>query len=503
MSSVFNQQAYIPIQVGIPVNSLLSKCCIEVGIVVSGSTASYVPMQFYKKAEPYALEEQLVVIKDDSIQEGLFFGVIRRVTKYEPLVKDKVRTPFVDRPEIMDPSLLMPYTTATIRLYGFLNMHKKALSEVTQVATPGSKVYVIKDGSFLGDYVRPGSRIIVGSHKYSGWQLPLDPTYAQYHIGVFGATGMGKSRLIRALIDELAGNNYRLVVFDHSGADYAPYYRDYVIGSKSIAISPPTIASVLATKARLPWQSYGEYLDVAVLSYVMSDERGQLGERRRGVIKWSKQEFLRHLRGSMSRLNARESTVQKAQLFIDYFVDDEFFDELNKRVVKPEDIVKSSIERGIAVVDLSQDTDLAVKQAIVADVIESAWDMVKHRQIETPARLIFVIDEAQNYVPEDEWTICKDAVETTSREGRKWGLSLILASQRMARDIASNIRANLGTVFFSRLPTQGDLRELGGYMDLADVNDSTIMQLGQKEFFVAGLMNPLRKPILIKVKEVA
>jgi len=251
----------------------------------------------------------------------------------------------------------------------------------------------------------------------------------------------------------------------------------------------------------LPWQSYGEYLEVAVLTYVMGEgDRNELVNRRVG--KWGKQEFLKHLRQSMSRMSAREATVHKAGLFIDYFVNEEFFEELNKRSVKPGDIVRNSLERGLTVIDLSQDTDLVVKQAIVADVINEAWDMVKRGEVNTPVGLVFVIDEAQNYVPEDSWTICKDPIETTSREGRKWGLSLILASQRMARDIAANVRANLGTVFFSRLPTQGDLRELSGYMDLADVNESVLTQLGIREFFVAGLLNPLRKPILLKIREV-
>jgi len=481
--------------------NLLHRCCIEVGIVTSGSTTTYAPMQFYKKTEEYAVEEQLAVVKDEAINNALFFGAIRRVTKLEPIVKDRVRTPFIDRPEIMDPSLLMPYTSAMVRFYGMLNLHKGTLDEVTQVVTPGSKVYVIKDGSFLGNFIKLSGRIGIGSHKYSGWEVPLDPAYVQYHIGVFGATGVGKSRLIRGLIDELLRNGFKVIVFDHSGVDYSTYYKDYTVGSKAISISPPTIASVLASKARLPWQSYGEYLEVAVLTYVMGEgDRNELVNRRVG--KWGKQEFLKHLRQSMSRMSAREATVHKAGLFIDYFVNEEFFEELNKRSVKPGDIVRNSLERGLTVIDLSQDTDLVVKQAIVADVINEAWDMVKRGEVNTPVGLVFVIDEAQNYVPEDSWTICKDPIETTSREGRKWGLSLILASQRMARDIAANVRANLGTVFFSRLPTQGDLRELSGYMDLADVNESVLTQLGIREFFVAGLLNPLRKPILLKIREV-
>lgn len=483
--------------------NLLHKCCVEVGIVTSGSTTTYAPIQFYKRAEEYAIEEQLAIVKDDGIKDHLFFGVIRRVTKLEPIVKDRVRTPFIDRPEIMDPSLLMPYTSAIVRFYGLLDLKRGSMDEVTQVATPGSRVYIIKDGSFLSNFIKLGSKLTIGVHKYSGWEVPLDPSYVQYHIGVFGATGMGKSRLVRGLINELINNGFRVIVFDHSGVDYAVYYRDNVIGSKAITINPPTIASVLASKARLNWQTYGEYLEVAVLTYVMGDTgRSNVISRRVPSGKWSKQEFLRHLKQSMANMKARESTVSKASLFVDYFVNDEFFDELNRRTIKPSDVVKDAVERGLTVIDLSQDTDLVVKQAIVADVIDEAWAMVKRGEINAPARLVFVIDEAQNYVPEDSWTICRDAIETTSREGRKWGLSLVLASQRLTRDIAANVRANLGTVFFSRLPTQGDLRELGGYMDLADINEASLTQLGVREFYVSGLLNPLRKPILLRIREV-
>ncbi len=213
-------------------------------------------------------------------------------------------------------------------------------------------------------------------------------------------------------------------------------------------------------------------------------------------VKWSKQGFIKHLVEKMREVGARDSSVEKAKLFIEYFVDDSFFDELNRRSLEPGDVVRRAASDGLAVIDLSADTDLTVKQAIIADIIEAAWDMVKRGTIEIPANLVFVIDEAQNYVPEDEWTICKDPpIETTVREGRKWGLSLLLASQRIARDIKSSVRANLGTVFFSRLSAQADLKEIGAYLDIADISEGTLSQLGgTREFFVAGLMNPLRKP---------
>ena len=485
---------------------MLDRCCLEIGITTSGASVSSVPIQFYKRSEHLALEEQLVLIHDPSLEDELLLGVVRGVTKLEPLIRDRVRSPFVDRPEVLDQTILMPFTSAVVKLYASIRPSTKSVFEVRHVPTPGSKVYVIKDGRFLGDYVKVNLPILLGNHKYSNWPINLDVTFVNQHVGVFGATGVGKSRLVKALIEELIRVGKHVVVFDHSGVDYVPHFKGRVVTSKDIAISPPTIASVIADKARLNWQTFGEYLEVAVITYVRG-ERGvrrqqvQLVEGRQGdqVVRWDKALFTKHLVDSMRGLGARDSTVEKARLFIDYFIEPEFFEELNKRVTQPIDIVNEALKSNLVVIDLSLDPELVVKQAIIADVIDSAWRLVKERR--EPLDLVFVIDEAQNYVPENEWTICGDVIETTAREGRKWGLSLVIASQRIARDVRASVRANLGTVFFSRLSAQGDLREIAAYMDIADVSESTLAQLGTREFYVAGLMNPLRKPLLIRVRD--
>ncbi len=492
---------------------MLDKCCIEVGITTSGASIGLVPIQFYKKSENAALEEQLVIIQDQSLEDEQLLGVIRNVTKLEPLIRDRVRSPFVDRPEVLDQTILMPFTSAMVRLYAALKPSTKSVLEVRHVPTPGSKVFVIKDGKFLNDYVKPNLSIHIGNHKYSGWPINLDASFTNQHIGVFGATGVGKSRLVKVLVEELIRVGKHVIIFDHSGVDYTPYFKEGVITSKEISISPPTIASVIAEKARLNWQTFGEYLEVAVITYVSGDRKTRKQQsaqlldsqpdnqpRQAGQpVKWEKSSFMKHLVDNMRGLGARDSTVEKARLFIDYFIENEFFEELNKRVLSPMDIINRALNSSLVVIDLSLDPELVVKQAIVADVIDAAWRLVKSSK--APLDLVFVIDEAQNYVPENEWTICGDAIETTAREGRKWGLSLITASQRIARDVRASIRANLGTVFFSRLSAQGDLREIAAYMDLADVSEATLTQLGTREFFVAGLMNPLRKPILIKVRD--
>jgi DNA helicase HerA-like ATPase len=449
----------------------------ELGIVVSGATIGSIPVQIYRSAERHAVEEQLVGVVDRENPGEVVVGFLRRITKLEPVMRDRVRTPYVDRPEMVDYGILLPYTSAIVKPY--VAIREGRIGEVTNVVTPGSKVYLLDasalENAFRGDY------IYVGVHKYSGWALPLDVRYVTHHVGVFGATGMGKSRLVKALINELAAKGFRVVVFDHTGVDYAPYYNT-VVKSTEVKIPPNILASVIAKVAQLQWQTHGEYLEIATMTY---------------EGRWTKEGFIAHLRRVMKRLNARDSTIEKVELYLKQLVNSSFFEELNSRVKSPEDIL--SIEATPVVVDLSFDTDLSVKQAIVASVIEAAWAQVKREK--TQAKIVFVVDEAQNYAPQT-WTISKDAIETTVREGRKWGLSMILASQRIVGDIDPSIRANLGTIFFSRLTAPTDIREISTYLDLADINESVLAQLQPREFFVAGLMNPLRRPILIKTKEV-
>lgn len=487
--------------IDLEIEKLLKNCCEEIGLTVSGASVSDIPIQIYRRVENKVFEEDLVLIHDPSIKNKLILGVIRRITKLEPLIRERTRTPFIDKPEILDQSILMPFTTGIVKAYITLNFTSRCIEEVRHVITPGSKVYVIKDGSFLKKFIQIEKPIYIGFHKYSSWELPLNSNYVNYHIGIFGATGVGKSRLIKALIDELINKGFKVIVFDHTGVDYAPYFKEFVISSKSIKISPPTIASVIAEKARLHWQTFGEYLEIACITYATGRKigRGRIVNSN-SETKWSKQEFINHLATTMRNLNARDSTIEKAKLFIDYFIDNSFFEELNMRKIEPYELISYAIERGLLVIDLSEDTELPIKQGIIRDVLEAAWKItLQEKKI---LNLVFVIDEAQNYVPEHEWTICGDIIETTAREGRKWGLSLILASQRIAGDIRVSVRSNLGTVFFSKLSAQSDLREISMYLDVADVDNSILAQLSVREFFVAGLLNPLRKPILIKVKQV-
>ena len=174
-----------------------------------------------------------------------------------------------------------------------------------------------------------------------------------------------------------------------------------------------------------------------------------------------------------------------------------FFKSLSGRDVLPAAIVDEALEEKLAVVDLSTE-ELTTRRYVVASVISELWKRIELSR--KPVNTVVVIDEAHNYA----CRFCgeaKSAIGRVAREGRKWGLGAVLVTQRII-DLDPDIRGNINTWFFSKLQTPSDFSELSGYMNLAGISEQSLAILGSREFYVAGLMNPLKIPVLLKVREV-
>ncbi len=494
----------------------------EIGIVLSGSTPSYAPVQLRKDFEDKIEEQQLAIIKDERYPRKFFIGVLRGVKRLDPILRGNVRTPYVEYHEYWSQTYPeMSYTNAYVFLCSIIDPDNRIIENCRVAPHPNSKVYLMVRNSAVLREIEEAIRkivkdeIYVGEQKYSGLKLPLNSYYARCHIGVFGSTGMGKSRLIKALVDELV-RKYAIIVFDHTGIDYVPFYRENIISSKEIEISADAMSSVVLDMARLDRNTYSTYIDIACMTFLklLRDEEvpEMLKDLRLKVDKLRRERligednlkaFVEVTKSIMKSLKARDSTIVKAELFINEYMDKNFIDEVvRKRRLSPKDVVQMALElRGKAplVVNLGDDTEIMIKRGIVYNIILSAWSIVKENKDQL--NLGFVIDEAQNYAGEYTYPTNK-IIEMTAREGRKWGLFIILASQRVARDISTTIRANINTVFFSKLQASGDLREISGFLDIGGIEENDLALLESRDFFIAGLMNPLRVPILLRIKRV-
>ncbi len=501
-----------------------------IGLVASGASSFQAPIIIYDQNEVDAKEEQFIVVSD--YKRGInYLGVLRNVRRYEPFLQPYKRTSYVDNPSLVDSGTL-PHSTGYVSIVGVIS--GGALLESTLPPNPGSKAYVVEDPSELKVSFESG--LTIGSHKYSGLEIPLNPLWIPYHAAVVGATGTGKSRLVKALIDEaLSKTNYTVIVFDHTGMDYVKYYPGEVIEASRIVMDPDLITNMVLRKTGLNPQYYESYVLMAVLYYILDyyNRAGELQSLTPRLIKdqpvkasgksltaeeligsidygellkimaeqpveWNRCLFKQQLDKAVRSLGGREGTVMRAKILTDVRLGDSFFNSLSKRDLHPADVVAKARESKLVVVDLSTEA-MESRRYALASVVNELWRAIEEAR--TSINTVLVIDEAHNYA-------CRycgeagEAVSRTSREGRKWGLGVILATQRII-DIDTDIRNNLNTWFFSKLQTPSDYEELRGYMDLAGISESSLSALGKREFYIAGLMNPLRVPVLIKVREVA
>lgn len=498
-----------------------------IGVVASGSTTTYAPLIVYEEAEKYAKEEQLIII-DDSWRNIKFLGILRNVKRYEPFLSVYRRTSFVDNPSLVESGTL-PHTGAYISIIGTFKDSK--LESVELPPNPGSKVYVVESKEDLK--VNLGKGLVVGVHKYSSVEIPLTPESIPFHVAVVGATGTGKSRLVKALIDEiLSKTGYKVIVFDHAGVDYAPYYRNYVVQASKIVLDVSVISDLILERTGLDRRTYEQYILLSTLWYAFDKVFPSLSEEeieKLGVaelkksfthnvlsklvglinygeltrlmakypIEWRSSEYRNYALKVIDILKGRESAKVRLGISLDVRLGEGFFKSLSRRNVLPSDIVNLALKQKLVVIDLSME-DSIVKKYVVSTVINEVWKKVEEKQ--EPVNIVAVVDEAHNYA----CRYCGEphkAITRTSREGRKWGFGLILATQR-AIDIDPEIRGNINTWFFSKLQTPSDFNEISAFMNLAGISESSLAILEKREFYVAGLMNPLKIPVLIKVKEV-
>lgn len=499
-----------------------------IGLIASGSTTAYAPVIIWDQVEHYAKEEQLVLV-DDTRRLMKFLGVLRLIKRYEPFLDTKKRTSYVDNPDLVETGTL-PHSSGYVSIIGVVTGN--GLAEPQLPPNPGSRVYVIESPSDLK--LGLGRGLIVGSHKYSGIEVPLDPRGIPYHIGVVGATGTGKSRLVKAFIDEvLAKTDYNVIVFDHTGMDYTVFYKDKVVEGSRIVLDISLITDMILYRTGLNRNTYEPYVMVSLLAYlynymlknnpVLLQKLTSSSSQQKLVPKTpSFQEFLNTIDYSrlqevlakenivwdislfkkksfsvLQGMKAKDSTKIRLGIAIDVYLGRQFFESLSRRDLLPRDIVEYTRKNRLVVVDLSTE-DLEARRYIVSSVINELWRIIEGER--KPINTLVVIDEAHNYA-------CRNcgashrAITRIAREGRKWGLGVLLATQRII-DIDPEIRGNINTWFFSKLQTPGDFNELKGYMDMSGINENTLAVLGKREFFVAGLMNPLKIPILLRVNEV-
>ncbi len=249
----------------------------QVGVVTSGARVSLAPVLIFKEAEHVASEEALVLI-DDTTANKKFLGVLRWLNRQDPLLKHTQRSAVVDNPELASAGADIPYEYGYVRIIGELALSGE-VSPPRTPPTPRSVVNLIESPSDVRLALDTEKGLVIGEHKHSGIGVPIPQWVLPYHVGIVGATGSGKSRLVKALIDEvLSKTNYSVIVFDHSGTDYTGYWPGKVISASKITLDPLIATSLIIDRAHIGKNGY-DYVLTAIYAYLAAWEAHTKRER--------------------------------------------------------------------------------------------------------------------------------------------------------------------------------------------------------------------------------
>ena len=356
---------------------------------------------------------------------------------------------------------------------------------------PGSLVKLADDG-LLSEVYRPdGHRWVeVGSLlRRPGVRVNIDlNAVASRHLAILAITGRGKSNLLALLAKRVAEKNGTMVIVDY----HAEYEGLRIKGIKHII---PKL-----NPSRFPVEELADVLGVRekaekqrALLHKVVDEDVREGQDFWGEVKKKLSEIAKN-----EKIISQDRAVASRLLEIinrALRVRGQIFDTNTKR------LIDSIYPNRINVLDVSGYTEIQA-QILVAhlleELLEDRKDAVRGEgDVRLRSPVIVALEEAHVFIPSEGGSLCSDIVERIAREGRKFGLSLILVSQRPSR-LDADVVSQIGSFAIS------GLTHPRGQTFVQEVTDEVTSELGASlpslnpgEMILVG--NFVRAPALVRI----
>lgn len=114
--------------------------------------------------------------------------------------------------------------------------------------------------------------------------------------------------------------------------------------------------------------------------------------------------------------------------------------------------------------------------------------------------IVIVLEEAQNYIAENKYSVAKTVFERIAREGRKYGISLIVSSQRPS-ELSKTVLSQCNSFIIHRLQNPEDQKYIRGLVSSAnaDILDQ-LPVIPQQHAIITG--DCVRAPIQVRIADV-
>jgi len=521
------------------------------GVILTEASTQVAKCQLFEHAEKGKIREGMFLQVHTTGERKILVRVASIIPQNEFFVAGDAWTEARRKQQEIPTDLARRYEICELELL----REVPGLTEVSIPPYPGDRVYEIdisKDIKAIFGIQKDDGVLWYGSLLgYEKAPIPLTIEAIPMHFAVFGVTGSGKSYDVGALIEELvkipAGSNIMLsmpMIIIDSNADYVDYHtffkekgsfgacpsvtryvfpnspimKTYQSSVRPIAINLNNLSIRELAELIVTYYSGGEKNELQITGIELLIEnmifRGDVAEGNFQTIFTNNETFGRAL-SRLAALSARNTPIHSAtgaaiQRGLEKFREIESQHRLlsTKPYLEKEFIDDLTTNRGIAIIDFSADgapgIPLSIKQLVISYLSSILYRRFTYYKTEREERyLIFLMEEAQNYCPNLSrynvgYSLAREKLATIATQGRKFGLSLCLVSQRPS--FIDPVVLSMCNTFFIHRVAPDDIsyivRACGG-LPASMERRLTRLELG--EVIVTGQMNMAPFPIVIKI----
>jgi hypothetical protein len=385
---------------------------------------------------------------------------------------------------------------------------------VSRFPALGALVTTVTSADLLTVYARPSVPNVrvgrLGNNELQPAFVMVDELLAK-HFAVVGSTGCGKSCAVTLILSEILANqpNAHVILLDpHNEYSTAfgdlaevvnvqnanlPFWLLNLEEAARILVRGGSLAeqeaqeAILKDAIRLSRQSFATSQDAA--GWITVDT----------PVPYPTHELRRTLREAMGQINKTDSAAPYRHLDarIASLVDDRRFGFMFGDQFGVEDNLSEIVGRLLRIpVEGKPVTilDLSGVPSEIADVVVSVtsrvlFDFTLWSDPERRPPILLACEEAHRYLPASEgkaFAACTRAISRIAREGRKYGLSLALISQRPS-ELSPQALSQCGTVFALRMGNDLDQRFVEGALpDTGQMMMGALSSLPSQQAVVFG-----------------
>jgi DNA helicase HerA-like ATPase len=387
----------------------------------------------------------------------------------------------------------------TIRILGYVDDLKKCKSIIPSVPPePGVTVFEASRDDLAAVFSSRGNEWLrVGSllrNPDVEAKVNADKIVSR-HLAILAMTGMGKSNLVSLISKELAGIPGTVIIFDYHG-DYS-------------AIDIPNL-NLTDGKINPRYLSVEKLADVIEIQDNASNQQHVLRAAFNQDVKDRKgEDFWDALSSGVAAERAEKAYREASDKVLDK-IDDarhKFKKILDPGMHDPLSVIKNGRINVINLIELTEKQANVLVSYYLEEILrdrKSAGilnkDPKEAKAVRFPAPVLVVIEEAHVFVPKDEDTQAKYFASKVAREGRKFGVGLVIVSQR-PRGIDANILSQMGSLAVMRMIQPDDQMHVSSASESLsrDLLDQ-LTSLNPGEAILAGQWVNL--PAFVRVDEV-